>query len=63
LRARGKEKVTVRVRVTFLDFLFRYGGGRIGNGRVFARLNGMSDVVVNLNVHTRQDTSSAIRNI
>ena len=63
LRARGKEKDTVRVKVTFLVFLFRYGVGKTGNGRVFARLDGKSDVVVNSNVHTRQDTSLAIRNI
>jgi hypothetical protein len=53
----------VRVRVTLLDFLFRYGAGRTGNGRGFARLDGKSDVVVNSNVHTPQDTSLAIRNI
>jgi hypothetical protein len=63
LRVRGKEKDTVRVRVTFLVFLFRYGAGRTGNDRVFARLDGKSDDVVNSNVHTRQDTSLATRNI
>jgi hypothetical protein len=36
LRAREKEKDTVRVRATSLEFPFRYGGGKTGNGHVFA---------------------------
>ena len=53
----------MRVRVSFLDLLFHYGAGRTGNGRVFARLDRMSDVIVRSNVHTCQDTSLVIRNI
>jgi len=37
LKVKAKEKDTVRAKATFLGIPFRYGAGRTGNGRVFAR--------------------------
>jgi hypothetical protein len=60
---KGKEKGTVRAKPTLMGIPFRYGAGRTGNGRVFARSNGKSDGVVNSSGRTHQDTSLATRNI
>jgi hypothetical protein len=62
LRARRKEKDTVRAKAIFLEIPFRYGGGRTGNDRVFARCDGRNDDAVSSNVRTRQDTSLEIKN-